>query len=176
MPTVAQQLRTAREAQDLTIEDVANLTKLRTDHVRALESGNYDIFSAPIYIRGFTRTYAKLLKLDSQALLGELTEELDGKKPGRTEDEGPMQPTKGFVEFLALSLSRINWKIALPLMLLFGLIAIGSLGVRLWQHQQNKDPLADLGEGIYSSDKTSPSAYLPLPRNVDLSPTNSPSQ
>ncbi len=176
MPTVAEQLRTAREAQDLTIEDVANLTKLRTDHVRALESGDYDIFSAPIYVRGFTRTYARLLKLDSKALIAALTRELEGQESGPSEEDGPIPPKKGFVELLALYLSRINWKIALPLMFLCGLIGIGSLGVRLWQHQQTKDPLSDLGEGIYTDEKASPSAYLPLPRNVDLSPTNSPSQ
>jgi cytoskeletal protein RodZ len=161
MPKVAEQLRTAREAQQLSIEDVANLTKLRTDHVRALESGNYSVFSAPVYVRGFTRTYAKLLKLDSKKVLEELTAELD-QSSSSSSKESPMPHSKGFIDFAALYLSRINWKIVLPILILFGLIAMGSLGVRLWQYQQSKDPLADLGDGLYSSDKSLPSAYLPL--------------
>ena len=52
MATVAEQLRTAREARNLTVEQIADTLKMRTDHVRALEEGDYDVFSAPVYIRG----------------------------------------------------------------------------------------------------------------------------
>jgi len=176
MPTVAQQLRSAREAQNLSIEDVANQTKLRTDHVRALESGDYKVFSAPVYVRGFTRTYAKLLKLDPKTVLDTLSAELDQGKLKKKDDGGNAIPPKGLVEFAALYLSRINWKIALPLLILFVLIAIGSLGVRLYQYQQSRDPLADLGEGKYSSSQPIPSVYLPIPHEVRNTATNSPSQ
>ena len=44
MPTVAEQLRAAREATKLTIEQVADATKIRTDHIRALEQGNFSAF------------------------------------------------------------------------------------------------------------------------------------
>src|SRR5665213_4268142 len=64
MPTVAEQLRSAREAKKLTVQQVADATKIRTDHVRALEEGNFSVFSAPIYIRGSVKNYATLLKLD----------------------------------------------------------------------------------------------------------------
>ncbi len=176
MPTVAQQLRTAREAQNLSIEDVANLTKLRTDHVRALESGNYKVFSAPVYVRGFTRTYAKLLKLDPQVVLDTLSAELDQGTLKKSDEGQNNLPAKGLVDFISLYLSRINWRIALPLLILFVLIAIGSLGVRLWQYQQTRDPLADLGDGIYSSKEPHPSVYLPIPHTIRNSATNSPSQ
>ena len=80
MPTVAELLREAREEQKLNIYQVAEITKIKTDHIRALEAGQYDAFSAPVYIRGFVRTYAKALKLDvaqvSSALDGGLVGEL----------------------------------------------------------------------------------------------------
>ena len=76
MPIVGEQLRSAREAQKLSVEEVADMTKIRGDHIRALEEGNYTIFSAPVYIRGFVRTYASLLKLDTKAVLDELGKEL----------------------------------------------------------------------------------------------------
>ena len=56
MSTVAEQLREAREAQNLTVYQVAEITKIRTDHIRALDEGNYDVFSAPVYIRGSVRS------------------------------------------------------------------------------------------------------------------------
>ncbi len=64
MSTVAEQLRLAREAKQLTVEQVAEMTKIRTDHLRALEEGNFAVFSAPIYIRGSVKNYAAALKLE----------------------------------------------------------------------------------------------------------------
>jgi len=76
MPTVAEQLRTAREAQKLTIHAIAETTKVRSDHIRALEAGDFNVFSAPVYIRGFVRTYATLLKLDVPQVMAALDTEL----------------------------------------------------------------------------------------------------
>src|SRR5436309_15813117 len=87
MRTVAEQLRTAREARGLTVYQVAEITKIRTDHLRALEEGNYDGFSAPVYIRGFVRTYANLLRLDVPRLMTALEAEL-----GRTERFNELPP------------------------------------------------------------------------------------
>ena len=169
MPTVAQQLRTAREAQQLSIEEVAELTKLRTDHVRALESGNYKVFSAPVYVRGFTRTYAKLLKLDTELVLKTLRDELSGK-PVNEDGSSALHNSKGLLDLLAFQLSKINWKIALPILVFFILIAIGSLGVRFWQYQQSRDPLENLGDGRYSPPEPPPSAYGQLPSPGSITP------
>ena len=76
MSTVAEKLRQAREAQNLTVHQVADVTKIRTDHIRALEQGNFNVFSAPVYIRGFVRTYATLLKLDVPETMAALEAEL----------------------------------------------------------------------------------------------------
>src|SRR3989304_4790689 len=76
MPTVAEQLRASREAQHLTVHQVADVTKIRTDHLRALEEGNFDVFTAPVYIKGFTRSYATLLKLDVPRVMAQLDAEL----------------------------------------------------------------------------------------------------
>src|ERR1700759_2144218 len=76
MSTVAEQLRSAREASNLTIEEIADLTKIRSDRVEALEAGQYNEFSATIYIRGSGKNYAKVLKMDEVSLLAALDEEL----------------------------------------------------------------------------------------------------
>src|SRR5215467_11453204 len=76
MSTVAEQLRAAREAQKLTVQELAEITKIRTDHIRALEEGNFNVFSAPVYIRGFVRTCSTLLKLDVPQVMSTLEREL----------------------------------------------------------------------------------------------------
>ena len=82
MSMVGEQLRIARESQNLAIHQVADWTKIRGDHIRALEEGNYSVFSAPVYIRGSVRTYATLLKLDPAIILGQLNQQ-DGAHPAR---------------------------------------------------------------------------------------------
>ena len=104
MPTVAEQLRLAREKQSLTIHQVAEHTKIRTDHIRALEEGNYDVFSAPVYIRGFTRSYATMLKLDAAAVIAVLDQELAQTTKFR-EHPKLMGESKGFLDFVMLQLS-----------------------------------------------------------------------
>src|ERR1700755_2846037 len=111
MSTVAEQLRQAREAQKLTIQELAEITKIRSDHIRALEEGNFNVFSAPVYIRGFVRTYATLLKLDVTRIMdnlaGGLGETGKFRKPPPLSDQ-----KKGILDFLTLQLSKLNWRIA----------------------------------------------------------------
>ena len=92
MSTVAEQLRAGREAAKLTIEQVADLTKIRTDHVRALESGQFNAFSATIYIRGSVKNYARLLKLDQTKVLADLDAELNATE--KFSEPPPLVETK----------------------------------------------------------------------------------
>src|SRR5207245_1190575 len=71
MATVGEQLRRAREDQSLSVSQIADITKIKGDHIRALEQGDHDAFPAPVYVRGCVRTCATLLKLDAAALLTE---------------------------------------------------------------------------------------------------------
>ncbi len=107
MSTVAEQLRTAREARKLSINEVAEITKIRTDHIRALEDGNFDLFAAPVYIRGFTRTYATLLKLDVPEVIRTLEQEL-GRTEKFAEPPALSDPDNSLVNFVTLQLSKLN--------------------------------------------------------------------
>lgn len=169
MPTVAEQLRKTREQKRLSIEDVAEITKLRRDHVRALEAGDYGKFSASVYARGSVRSYATLLKLDVPKVLEALQREMNPKGAAHSEENFPTH-SKGILEILALYLSRVNWRLAVPLFLLIFLIASGILGVQFWRHQQARDPLVDLGKGEYPGGRALPIEHLQLPP----SPTNQP--
>lgn len=162
MPSVAEQLRQAREGLHLTVEQVADLTKIRTDHVRALDVGDYRVFPAPVYIRGFTRSYASVLKLDVPKLMAELELELSLDKrfsaPPKLDGEKP-----GFVSLVLFYISQINWKITLAVALLaiMGLLFYG------WQRHQDKrreaERLPDLGPGVYEPARKHSGETLPLP-------------
>ena len=156
MPTVAEQLRQAREKTGKDINQISEITKIKTDHLRALEEGNYEVFSAPVYIRGFVRTYANILKLDTGSLLSQLDEELG--KTGRFKEHPRFNPqSKSFVDFCMLQLSKVNWTVALPL-IIAAIILLGSvMGYRYWKEQQSIDPLKGLGSGLYEEGTNKPS-------------------
>ena len=63
------QLAQARELQNLSAADVARQLKLSLWQVEALEAGRYDRLPGAVFVRGFIRNYARLVKLDPEALL-----------------------------------------------------------------------------------------------------------
>jgi cytoskeleton protein RodZ len=165
MPTVGHQLRGAREAQGLSIQQVADVTKIKSEHVRALEEGEYDVFAAPIYIRGFVRTYASLLKLDSLAIMSELDVELARTEKFR--DEPSLQgPRQGLMERLMFHVSRQNWRVLLPVLALLFFLLVAIYGFRQWQERRHADPLRDLGPGLHQPANDSSFQTLPLPANA----------
>jgi cytoskeletal protein RodZ len=163
MPTVSEQLRRAREAQKLDIYQIAEITKIKTDHIRALESGNFDTFSAPVYIRGFVRTYAAMLKLDVPQVVAELDAELGRSEKFREPPPLTDQP-RGTLDFLMLQFSRLNWRLAVAAVagLLFLLL---TLAVVHNHTRKPDDPLKNLGPGLYQPRRAAGDT-LPLPTNM----------
>ena len=66
-------LSQARQAQNLTTAEVARRLKLSVWQVEALESGQYQQLPGPVFVRGFIRNYARLLKLDPEELVQSIT-------------------------------------------------------------------------------------------------------
>lgn len=161
MSTVAEQLRAAREAKNLTVQQVAHATKMRTDHVRALEDGNFGAFSATVYIRGSVKIYAKLLKLDEAPLLAALTEELKGTE--KFSELPPLVETKKTIfDRLTSLLAKLNWKAGVVGGV--GIVAIGVVGLSVWawSHHKASDPLKNLPPAVYQP--ASSGDTLPLPK------------
>ena len=70
-PSVRLVLRSAREAQKLSVEEVASRLRLSEKQINALEADDFSIFGSAIFARGFIRAYANFLTLDPQPLLDE---------------------------------------------------------------------------------------------------------
>ena len=70
---VGSRLREAREQQVLAVEDVAARLKVPPRYITALESGDVGSLPEPAFVRGYVRSYARLLHLDEAALLALLS-------------------------------------------------------------------------------------------------------
>ncbi len=62
-------LRSARENQGLTVQDIANRLRLSPKQIEAIEADNFSALPEPTIVRGFIRNYAKLLKINMEPLL-----------------------------------------------------------------------------------------------------------
>jgi cytoskeletal protein RodZ len=169
MATVAEQLRTAREARNLSIPEVAEITKIRTDHLRALEEGNFDLFVAPVYIRGFVRTYATLLKLEVPHVMRALEAEL-GATEKFSEPPALSREDKGALNFVTLQLSKLNSRTGGIILAILLVLAVGWLIVKVTQNRQQSDPARNLPPARVQTPPRDSGQTLPLPTPAPTQP------
>jgi cytoskeleton protein RodZ len=68
-PEPGARLRAAREALGLTVSDVARNLRLSPVQVEALERDDHARLPGPVFVRGFLRNYARLVKVDPEAVV-----------------------------------------------------------------------------------------------------------
>lgn len=112
-------LREARELRGLSIADVVNSIKFSSRQIEALERNDFSHLPGATFVRGFIRSYAKLLQLDPQPLLAML----DRKAPQADtpihlpKDTGAALPQPGerrsYLPHLALLLTSLAVAIAI---------------------------------------------------------------
>jgi cytoskeleton protein RodZ len=71
-PTAGAILAQAREAAGLSVQDVALQLRLAPRQVTAIERDDFASLPGRTFVRGFVRNYARLLKLDVDAILAAL--------------------------------------------------------------------------------------------------------
>lgn len=161
MSTVAEQLRAAREAQKLTVQQIADATKIRTDHIHALENGDFSVFSAPIYIRGSVKNYATRLKLDVPQIMAALDDEL-----GRTEKFSEPPPlgevTRTPLDNFMFLLAKLNLKVVLAAVGVVVVLLIIMLVNTVLKHGKKGSPQTSLPPARY--EPANPGDTLPLPK------------
>jgi cytoskeletal protein RodZ len=161
MATVAEQLKAARAAQRLSLQRVAEVTRMRVEHVQAIESGNYDEFVAPVYLRGFVRAYARFVRLDERAVLEQLDRELGREAkpeevaPAPSVAEKPSKPEwPWFRDF--------RWRTIVPV---FGGMVIAVVAYFMLRSPNGSVPAGQGGfpPALYPNPEIAASDVLPLP-------------
>ncbi|MCC7365772.1 MAG: helix-turn-helix domain-containing protein [Dehalococcoidia bacterium] len=87
----------SREARGLTLEDAERDTRISRRYLLALETEQFDVIPAPVYARGFLRSYSQYLGLDPQEMLALFPreDEYDGAsaRQPRASRESPLPAT-----------------------------------------------------------------------------------
>lgn len=82
-------LAKARKKAKLTLETVAERTRIPQRHLAAIEAGEYSKLPSRTYAVGFSRTYARLLGLDEREVTQQVRLDLDAGDP-----QGPSRPDR----------------------------------------------------------------------------------
>jgi cytoskeleton protein RodZ len=70
MESIGEKLKSARERNNLTIEQVARETHVARRFLKALEDEDFDVFPGETYAMGFLRNYSEYLGLNPDELIG----------------------------------------------------------------------------------------------------------
>jgi len=97
----------AREARGLTLEDAERDTRISRRYLQALEAEQFEVIPAPVYARGFLRSYSQYLGLDPQQLLALFPREdepaYSSTQPAHARPGAPQPPS-------AVGPSRPSWR------------------------------------------------------------------
>lgn len=115
MVGIGEKLKETRLKKNLTLNDVENKTKIRARYIQALEEEDFSVLPGSVYIKGFLKTYGKLLELDDKELIAAY----EGIEP--QEEEVQPQPVKRYSPEQSKGPNRRYIK------LILGIIAIATL-------------------------------------------------
>lgn len=168
--TVGQILRAAREAASLTVTDVAQSLKFSPRQIEQLEADDYTSLPGTTIVRGFARSYARLLKLDADALL----RMLDDLSPNSPADVRP--PDNMGVASEPSGLRQIS-----PLASVAIVLILAALLLALWHFlgpktsNQSVEPVAENNQTVMPSAAVPVSVPAAPPESADQPQTVAPS-
>lgn len=92
--TIGEKLKEAREAQNITLDDLQDSTKIQKRYLVAIEEGNFDLLPGTFYARAFIKEYALAVGLDYRALLEEHQDEIPQTNGEMTEQYSRIQRSR----------------------------------------------------------------------------------
>lgn len=116
---VGDQLRAAREAQGLSLAEIAARTRVAERHLVAIEEGRFADLAAPTYAIGFSRSYARAVGLDQADVVARVRRQLDAQPSARPQPLPSFEPG----DPARVPPSRLAW--------LAGLLAVAVVGLLL---------------------------------------------
>jgi len=162
MPALGDRFRAAREARGLTLSEVSEQLRIRALYLGAIEEENWATIGAPVYARGFLRTYARFLGLDPEESVAAFnassgTAPVSSAASAAPPDEGPdpLPPRRG-------GLSPIIW--------IASLVAVALVAFVVYNEMTLQKPASGT-VAVATAEATA----TPLPSNSPAGPAASPS-
>jgi len=107
-------LTRAREARGLTLEDAERDTRISRRYLQALEAEQFEVIPAPVYARGFLRSYSQYLGIDPQEALAMFPREDDPEYQRAADVNAPQPRASKDSPVSPVSAARPTWRSAPP--------------------------------------------------------------
>lgn len=101
--TIGDSLSKARKKAGLTVEDVASDLLLKPELIRSIEANELEGLSAPAYVKGYIRSYARILGLDPTDMIEEY-DSLGYDQPGWVMSVDQQQKPESVLRLLSLAI------------------------------------------------------------------------
>ena len=135
-----ERLQAARIKKGLSLEDVANRMHLSPSILLAIEENNFDEITAPIFVKGYLRAYARIVSLSEDEMIEQYVNFY-------SEEDPPINSTSNVAPELSPADTRIKWTTYFVILVLAVL-----LSAWWWNKQQNQDAPVSLDVQSSSTD------------------------
>jgi len=132
MPALGERFRAAREARGLSLSDVAEHIRIRSVYLAAIEDENWSAIGAPVYIRGFLRTYARFLGLEPEEVVADFNSQASAPPAPTPAAPGAPPRTSYLAEEgpPARALSPLIWVASLVAVVLIAIVVYNEATLR----------------------------------------------
>lgn len=144
-----ERLAAERIKKGLSLEDVAGRMHLSTSILEAIEENNFDEITAPIFVKGYLRAYARIVALSEDEMIEQYLEMY-------SEEDPPISSTSNVVPELSAKDARIKWTTYIVIVVLGVLLAAW-----WWNKQQNDEAPISLDSQTSESEEIA-SAEAPV--------------
>ena len=144
-----ERLQAARIKMSLSLADVASRMHLSANIVEAIEDNHFEEITAPIFVKGYLRAYARIVSLDEDDMIDQYIDFYSG-------DDPPISSTSNVASELSVTDARVKWTTYI-VVLIIGV----SLAAWLWNKEQN-------AEAPISLDTQSSSIEEPAKSDTDV--------
>jgi len=119
-------LQAARIEMGLTVDDVANRMHLSIAILESIEENNFEDITAPIFVKGYLRAYARIVSLDEEEMIRQYLSFYSDEDP-------PINSTSNTSPEISADDARIKWTTFIVIFVLCGLLAA-------WWWNNNQEP------------------------------------
>ena len=122
-------LQAARIEGGLSIDDIASRMHLSKSILEAIEENNFDEITAPIFVKGYLRAYARIVSLDEEEMIQQYVDFYSYEDP-------PINSTSNTSPEISSDDARIKWTTYVVIFVLCGLL-------EAWWWNKNQEQNAD---------------------------------
>jgi cytoskeleton protein RodZ len=140
---LGEEFRSAREARSLSLSDVAERLHIRSVYLAAIEDEDWHVIGAPVYVRGFMRTYARFLGLDPEAAVARFAATIPAGTPAAST---PRQAAPATPAEKRAAAERSSPSLAAVLSIVVAVLVVLFVGYEFYQYRAGAPAAAPLAD------------------------------